>query len=123
MKPALGDVVLVLTVLIVSVSAWVVLEMTAAAGNRAVIQPVGRPGQVLALESSSRVVSVLGPLGETRVEVKEGQVRIVDSPCPRHICVSMGWISRSGETLVCIPNGLVVRIEGKEGSGFDAVTQ
>jgi hypothetical protein len=57
--------------------------------------------------------SVEGPLGTTVVEVKQGQVRVLSSPCPEHICMNTGWISKPGGIIVCMPNGIVVRIVKK----------
>ncbi len=66
--------------------------------------------------SQQRSIVLHGPLGETQVEIVAGQVRITSSPCPRKICIGMGEIHRSGDLLACVPNRVVVRIEGEERS-------
>ena len=43
--------------------------------------------------------SVEGPLGKTYMEIKDGRVRVVDSPCRRKTCVHTGWINRSYQTI------------------------
>ena len=48
------------------------------------------------------------------VDVKEGRVRISESNCPRKVCVHQGWISHSGESIICVPNKVVVKIRGEE---------
>jgi hypothetical protein len=68
-------------------------------------------------------VSVPGPLGRTVVEVKDGHVCVVSSPCPEKICMSMGRISQAGRSLVCVPNKVVVTLEGKAATSPDAVTR
>lgn len=69
--------------------------------------------------SQDRVFQVEGPLGYTEVEIKDGRVRILSSPCPNHTCMR-GSISRYPESLVCLPNDVIIQIEG-EGE-TDAVT-
>lgn len=67
-----------------------------------------------------------GPLGITVVEIKAGKVRIVSSPCSAKTCVKMGSAWREGQVLVCVPNRIVLRIEGglgDDGRSPDAITR
>ncbi len=64
-------------------------------------------------------VTIPGTIGESIVEIKDGRVRFLSSPCPNHTCMR-GSISRYPESLVCLPNDVIVQIEG-EGE-TDAVT-
>ena len=58
------------------------------------------------------------------VEIKGGTVSVTEASCKNQVCVRHGAISRSGESIVCLPNRLVVRIENGsgEGGGYDSVT-
>ena len=56
------------------------------------------------------------------VEIKGGEVKVSEASCKNQVCVKHGSISRTGETIVCLPNRLVVRIEDPEGGGYDTVT-
>jgi hypothetical protein len=58
-------------------------------------------------------IPVEGPLGTTIVEVSQGRVRVLSSPCPEHICMNTGWISKTGQLIVCMPNRIVVRLVKK----------
>lgn len=42
--------------------------------------------------------------------VKENSVCVVSSPCPDKICVKTGAIKRNGETIICLPEKVSVRI-------------
>jgi len=72
----------------------------------------GRDGEWVYPLSSDRVVSVAGPLGDTLVAIEGKTARIKDSPCPNKTCVAGGSISRPGQWLACLPNQVLVRIEG-----------
>lgn len=63
------------------------------------------------------VYKVGGPLGITTFEIKDGHVRIIDSPCPNKTCVNQGWHS----PLVCLPNNVIITLE-TEGD-LDAVSE
>lgn len=66
-----------------------------------------------------RTIAIEGPLGETVVEIKDHLVRIKESPCPDHICVFRGWMQNSGEFAACLPNRVIVSVEGHEHEDVD----
>ena len=55
------------------------------------------------------------------VTISGGKVSVTEASCQNQVCVKHGTISMTGETIVCLPNRLVVRIESK-GGGYDSVT-
>jgi hypothetical protein len=65
--------------------------------------------------AASERLAVQGPLGETLVEIKDGEARIVSSPCPNQLCVMAGPIHAKGQWLSCLPNQVIVHIETTEG--------
>lgn len=71
--------------------------------------------------SADRQVAVPGPLGDTLIAIKDRSLRILDSPCPNKTCIAAGSIDRPGQWLACLPNDVVVHIEGGgEDAGVDA---
>lgn len=52
------------------------------------------------------------------ITVRDGQIAITDSTCPGGDCVRCGWLDTPGRTIVCLPNGLEIRIYGAV-SGVD----
>ena len=63
------------------------------------------------------IYKVGGALGITTFEIKNGRVRIIDSPCPNKTCRNQGWHS----PLVCLPNNVIITLED-EGE-FDAFSE
>lgn len=55
-------------------------------------------------------IPVEGVLGTTTVEIKQGKVHVLSSPCENHICMNTGWISNPGQIIVCLPNEVVIRL-------------
>ena len=51
-------------------------------------------------------------LGYNLIEIGDERVRVLEADCPDQIDVEQGWISRKGETLICLPNKLVVELKG-----------
>ncbi len=66
-------------------------------------------------------VHVHGALGESVLEVVDGAVRFVESPCRHQICVRSGWHHNAGAVAACVPNRISVVLNGGE-SEFDAIS-
>lgn len=60
---------------------------------------------------------------ENIVEIHDGIVDVTDASCPDKLCVNQKPIQLAGETIVCLPNRLVVEIEGVKNSGIDGVSK
>lgn len=59
------------------------------------------------------------------MEIENGAVRMREMNkeiCPKGICSDMGWISKSYESIVCLPNNIVITIEGKQDTEIDIVS-
>ena len=63
--------------------------------------------------SQNGTYTVAGELGPTTFEIKDGRVRITDSPCPNKTCISQGWHN----PLVCLPNKVMITVENETGQG------
>jgi hypothetical protein len=62
---------------------------------------------------AAETVAVPGPLGDTVVEIRDGQARIVSSPCTNQTCVAAGSIHARGQWLACLPNRVLVSVNGE----------
>jgi hypothetical protein len=68
---------------------------------------------------SRELIAVPGPLGDTVVEVREGKVRVLASPCDNQTCVAARAIRSHGQWIACLPNKVLVSIEGNAGETQD----
>jgi hypothetical protein len=73
----------------------------------------------LPLDRNKRI-EVEGALGKSIIEIRNRQVRFIDSPCQNKLCVHTGWLRHDGELAACLPNGVTVQIIGRD-NRFDAV--
>ena len=91
---------------------------TAASGTRAVITKDNVKVAELSLSKDS-----MTKVGGMLIEVKGGRIRVASSDCPKHICSHAGWISKPGQSLVCLPNKVLIEIPSKHGSAdYDTVS-
>ncbi len=55
--------------------------------------------------------------------IKNGEADITDADCPDKLCVHQKKISRNGETIVCLPNRVVIEIRGEDEGSVDTVAR
>jgi len=59
-------------------------------------------------------------VNEVSIEIDGARARVAASPCRDQICVRAGWIERSGEMAVCLPQRVIVEMRGPR-TGADSV--
>ena len=121
LPPSPGDIVLVAVVLAVA-AALLVSRPGGGTPRSASVQVGGEVVRRLPLDEGVHI-EVAGRAGVSEVVVDGGRVRVLDSPCARRICVRRGWLRAVGDVAVCVPNQLVVRVEGEGGPSFDGVSR
>ena len=60
--------------------------------------------------------------GTNILVVENGEAWVTEANCPDKICMAMGKISRNGEFIACLPNRLLIVVEGGEKSSVDGRT-
>ena len=56
------------------------------------------------------------------LEIKDGKADITEASCPDGICVNHRAVNKQSQSIVCLPNKVVVEIESGEEAELDAVT-
>ena len=114
-----GDLVVVAVILVVVFSLLGMQALPASSGAR--FLRVELDGEILDEipfdETNEDSITVEFPGGEAEVEIVAGRVRVLPMPkdiCPLGICSSVGWVERSGDAIVCLPNRLILTVVGGE---------
>lgn len=107
---------------------WAFTAFGATDGTRAVLFLGNRKFAWYDLSGPKRLVDVPTRIGSIRIEVGDGSVRVVSTPCPNRICLKTGTIRRAHSEIICMPARMLIVLEsdrpGKVGTdgGTDAVT-
>jgi hypothetical protein len=88
-------------------------------GQRASIWIAGEQHRTMRLDQP-QTIRVQGAMGESIIEVRDGRIRVADSPGRQKLCVKAGWLSRGGESAICLPNQVVVRVDS-QAPRFDTI--
>lgn len=73
----------------------------------------GRLIQTVSL-TQERTFTVTGRCVNT-IAVRDGKIAVIASDCPGEDCVGCGWIGSAGRSIVCLPNGLEIRVISENG--------
>jgi len=73
---------------------------------------------------ADETVDVQGPLGITVIRIHENQTWVESSPCENKICIGAGHLRNNGDFAACLPNNVLIVIEGNDISGeYDAYSR
>lgn len=50
--------------------------------------------------------------GQLTFIIQDKKVKVTESTCKDKLCVKQGWISKTGESIVCLPNRITITITG-----------
>ena len=93
-----------------------------AADLQVVIEKDGSVVAVYSLASVDEPTIVPVPDTALQVEIDTDGAAVVYSDCPDQTCVRTGVLDSNGEAAVCLPNHVVVRLEGSGSPAVDGVT-
>lgn len=117
---------LILAALILAVAAsgaWIVLGDRDADDPRVIVEVDGELYCAYDMDEVDGIIPISTPNGgENRLYVQEDLVFMDSANCPDHLCVKQGVIRDSSVPIVCLPNKVIVRIEGGA-SELDAATK
>jgi len=107
--------------LIVSVAAAILVRQAPA--SRALVYSDGALVRDLNLSAVTEPFSftVERGSGANVITVDRGRICVSEANCHDGFCVRQGWVSSGAVPIVCLPHGLVIRLEGGGPPDFDAV--
>lgn len=58
-----------------------------------------------------------------RLVIRDGSAEMEWADCPDQICVDHSPIKNNGESIICLPNKVVISVISQEQSGLDGIVQ
>lgn len=84
-------------------------------GEEAIVTYQGKTVLTIDLTNKeSKYYQVKGTNGIVTLYVNQGKIKVTEEKSPRHLCSKQGYIEKAGESIVCLPNELVIEITGKQ---------
>ena len=119
-KEMLHDLILVGAVLAAALAVYALVNVLGRDGQTVVVTV---DGTVIAEKpiTVNDAVEIKDADGYNRVVIDNREVYMESADCPDKVCIKTGKISRVGESIVCVPNMVSVKITGDGDTGADAV--
>jgi hypothetical protein len=126
LRPTIWDGLVILTVVLLAVVCALAVWRSGGDGQAltAVISVDGSEVDRLSLKGLVETERTIQGSGYTlRVVLSSEGVRVAEANCPTQDCVHTGTITRSGQSIVCLPGRVIITLEGggETDNGVDAV--
>jgi hypothetical protein len=92
-------------------------------GSRIVVTVDGSTYGVYELDEPRRIEITLDGRVANLLVVKDDTAYMESADCPDELCVHQGAISKSGQTIVCLPHRLVVEVTGGKEADYDTISE
>lgn len=111
-----GDKILIVSILII-VAIFIGFKAIQNNNSGDLVAKITQDGELIKeinlseLEKSETIV-IEEPLHQV-ILAEKGRIRFYESDCPNQTCVETGWLTKTGDKAVCLPNKVVITIEGE----------
>ena len=118
-----ADIILLVVLVVIGLLSTVYIAASKSGGDTVIIEQNGKLYGKYSLYQDAEVdvIATDSIRSDVHVSICGGTAKVTKSGCKNQVCVRHSEISSTGESIICLPNKVVVRIEGK-GGGYDAVT-
>lgn len=116
-----ADIILFIILISFGIASSVWLGMTSRSGDKATVTVDGKTYGVYSL-SEDKTISVKQGNKLNIIKIKHGFVTMSEASCDNQVCVKHKAISKTGESIICLPNKVVVSIGGKGANKYDSVS-
>lgn len=114
------DIILIILIVCIALLAFLAHQVIGSDGAGKVTVKVNGKLEGTYSLSEDQEIKING--GTNVLQIKNGKADMVEADCPDQLCVHQRAVSRQGESIICLPNKVVIEVESSESSQIDAVT-
>ena len=118
-KKILFDILLISALLCLSLSLLAIMFFNREEGTTVIVEVSGKTVGVYPIDRDTEI-DING--GSNHLVIKNGYVYLTDADCPDKTCVKTGKISYSGQSIICLPNQVIIKISGDTDISVDLVS-
>ena len=115
------DSVIILLVCMATIGSFI--QLKGKSGSKAEIYLETKKIASFELNGPKRIKEIDSRIGKIKIQVGEGSIRVLKSPCNQKICILQGAIQETHEHIICLPARMyisIINLKSKE-NPFDAV--
>ena len=107
------DKILIISLLVISIISILILNLSKKQGSVAYVYHDNKLLKEIDL-NINKTYTFDGSKGKVIVTVKDKKIKVDKETSEYHLCSKMGYISKPHETIICLPNKIVIEIGGNE---------
>lgn len=116
-----NDLILIAVLIAAAGAAFGLIQLNKKSGGYAVVVQEGSEIASYPLDKDISVTIPSSAGGYNTLVIKDGKADVTDADCPDKLCVNQHSISYDGETIVCLPNKLVIKITSETEADVDII--
>jgi hypothetical protein len=105
------DILIILSLFLIFLLFFFVIKLNQKEGSRVKISHNGKEIYNISLENLKDSATYM--VDGAKIVADKNGVYVSDNDCPNKQCVKSGKISKTGESIVCVPKRIVIEITGK----------
>lgn len=110
-----SDLLIIGIILVICAGALLWMSFGGETGDvNAIISYQGETVKTIPLNTASDGIFRLEENPKVGFQIKDHRIRFIETECPDHLCENVGYIDRSGQTAICLPNRVTLEIVGGE---------
>ncbi len=121
-----GDIIIIIAIAVLAIGGWAMTHLVSNSTQAlsVVVKSEGKVLNQLQIDATtSASYTVENKYGSNVIWIREGSVEMHEASCKNQLCVNVGHISLPGQSIVCLPNRVVIEIKGENTDGVDAISQ
>lgn len=126
MKQRFGkkDIIFIFVLLALGVGSWLYVHFFLSETGETVVITVDSVeyGRYSLNKNKTISVQIDGKI-KNIVQIQAGKASVTEADCPDKLCVHQNAISSTNESIVCLPNKVVVSIVGGTDTSYDTIAQ
>lgn len=113
------DIIIILFLIILSFVPYLIFAKTLSKDYSSTYANIKVSGDVydnipLSFFKGEKTLVVKTNHGNNTISIKDNTIKIIEADCRDDLCIKQGVISKVGQTIVCLPNELIIEIKGDE---------
>jgi len=119
MKIKIFDIVIILVVAMLAFFSVYIVYLKPQGKMQVLIR--GQNGEWTFPIEAEETIVVSGPIGNTIIKLQNNFAWVDTSPCDNQNCVAAGIVFRHGQWTACLPNNILLMIQGTGDDDVDSV--
>lgn len=116
------EIIVIGLILVIAALGMLYMSMSKKEGDKVVVSVGGKVSKEFPL-SKDTTFEIEGINGTNLLRIKDGKASISEATCPDKLCVNQHSIEFNGESLICLPNQVVVTVQGSKNNDIDGIVR